>query len=376
MAPHPNPERQRAAAGVEAAASHFAVDGALVAAEPFGTGHIHDSYRLTWRGAKTTARFLLQRINEMVFPRPAEVMENIARVTAHMAQRLQRAGAADAGRRVPMLVRTRDGGTYYRDRAGACWRMFRFIEGTRVYEAVRTPAQAEQAGRAFGRFQSLLADFAGPRLHETIPGFHDTLSRFASLDHAVQADSCNRAGAARAEIEVANCYRPLASALLDLQRRSEIPERVVHNDAKISNVLFDQAIDEALCVVDFDTVMPGLSLFDFGDMVRSMTCRAAEDEVDLAKVAVELPLFEGLARGYLATAGAFLTPAERANLVVAGKVITLEQAVRFLTDFLAGDPYYKTHRPSHNLDRCRTQLKLVKSIEQRESRMSRLVERP
>ena len=177
----------------------------------------------------------------------------------------------------------------------------------------------------------------------------------------------------RAEIDFVQQRRSSADVLLDLHRGGLIPQRVVHNDAKISNVLLDQATGEALCVVDLDTVMPGLSLYDFGDMVRSMTTTAAEDEPDASRVAVELPLFEGLARGYLAAAADFLTSAERQHLVTAGKLITLEQAVRFLADHLRGDVYYKTQHPNHNLDRCRTQLTLLESIERNEGEMERIV---
>lgn len=358
---------------IQMLAARFAVGGRLVRVQPF-SGHINDSFILTCEYDGGPARFLLQRINESVFRRPVEVMENIRRVTAHIAAKLKTQNVSDVDRRVLTLVPTHAGEVYHCDEAGGCWRLYRFIEGTRVYETVETPRQAESAGRAFGTFQCLLADFAGPRLNETIPDFHNTPLRYEALDRAVQADSCNRAVVARAEIEAAQRHRPLASALLDLHGAGELPERIAHNDAKISNVLLDESTDEALCVVDLDTVMPGLALYDFGDMVRSMATTAAEDETDLSKVEVEMELFEGLARGYLATAGGFLTPGERRNLVAAGKVITLEQAVRFLADFLLGDTYYKTQRPNHNLDRCRTQFKLLESIERCETQMTHLLE--
>ena len=357
----------------ETLATRFAVDGRLAHVEPT-SGHINDSFILTYRHRDGSARYLLQRINEFVFPRPAEVMENIQRVTGHVAAKLKTQGVTDIHRRVLTLVLTQEGEPYHRDDAGGCWRLYHFIEGTRVCEAVETPRQAEFVGRAFGEFQGLLVDFAGRRLHETIPDFHNTPLRYGALDRAVQADSHKRVAVARAEIDLAQRYRPLASALLDLHRAGELPERIAHNDAKISNVLLDETTDEALCVVDLDTVMPGLALYDFGDMVRSMASSVAEDETDLSKVEVEMPLFEGLARGYMATAGAFLTPAERENLVIAGKVITLEQAVRFLTDFLVGDQYYKKHRPNHNLERARAQLKLLESIERHEAQMEHLVQ--
>ncbi|MBU0616248.1 MAG: aminoglycoside phosphotransferase family protein [Planctomycetes bacterium] len=357
----------------ETLATRFAVDGRLARAEPT-SGHINDSFIVTYQHGDRATRYLLQRINEFVFPHPAEVMENIQRVTAHIAARLKTQGVADVHRRVLTLVPTHEGEPYHCDAAGGCWRLYHFIKGTRVYEAVETPRQAEFVGQAFGTFQCLLANFAGPRLHETIPDFHNTPLRYEVLDHAVQADPCNRAAIARAAIDLAKRYRPLAGILLDLHKSGRIPERIAHNDAKISNVLLDETTGEALCVVDLDTVMPGLALYDFGDMVRSMTTTAAEDETDQSKVEVEMPLFEGLARGYLGAAGEFLTSTERNSLVVAGKLITLEQAVRFLTDFLVGDKYYKTHRPRHNLDRCRAQFKLVESIERHEALMNRFVE--
>jgi Ser/Thr protein kinase RdoA (MazF antagonist) len=361
--------------GVEAIAAQFVVEGELAAAEPFGAGHINDSFLLTYRRDDKTARYLLQRINDAVFPKPALLVENIRRVTAHITKKLMSRGVSDVGRRVLTLLPTHDGEPCYRDDAGSYWRLYRFVEQTRVHEAAETPEQAAHAGRMFGTFQQQLADLGGPRLHETIPDFHNTPLRFEALDWAVQTDPCQRAALARDEIDFADRHRSLAGVLLDLQRRGEIPERVVHNDAKISNVLFDAVTDEALCVVDLDTVMPGLSLYDFGDMMRSMTCTAAEDEIDLSRVEVQMSLFEALARGYVRATGGFLTPAEREHLVFAGKLITLEQGVRFLTDYLNSDTYYKTQRPNHNLDRCRTQFKLVESITRHESRMARFVAR-
>jgi len=388
-----------------AIAARFAVADELLAVEPFGAGHINDSYRLTYRvaragpsprgrvsagatplspavdgrsrsnGGVAGERYLLQRINAAVFRQPAELMENICRVTAHIAQRLRSHGMPDVGRRVPTFIPAHDGAPYCRDEVGGWWRLQRFIERTRTYEAPQTPAHAEAAGRAYGEFQRLLTGLPGPPLHETIPDFHNTPLRYAALERAVAADVCGRVAEARSEIEFAFERRPLAGLLVGLQRAGALPERIVHNDAKLSNVLMDVATGQALCVVDLDTVMPGLSLYDFGDMVRSMTCPAAEDETDLSKVRVQMPLFAALARGYLRAARAFLNTTERAHLVAAGKLIALEQGVRFLTDYLSGDTYYKVHRPKHNLDRTRTQLKLVESIEQHEPAMQRVLDR-
>jgi hypothetical protein len=359
---------------IPVAAARFAISGTPAAVEPLRGGHIHDSYRLTCLDADQATFYLLQRINSAVFGEPALMAENIQRVTTHIARRLRLQETSDVDRRVLELVPTRQGDFCLRDEAGAFWRMYRFIESVVTHETVPSPRHAEEAGRAFGLFQSLLSDWTGPRLHETIPDFHNTPLRFEALEKAVANDVCGRVSTARAEIDSAMRHRPLGSILVDLHRRREIPERIVHNDAKISNVLFDAGTGEAMCVVDLDTVMPGLSLYDFGDMVRSMTCPAAEDETDLARVEAHLPLFEGLARGYLTAAGSFLNTVERQHLVLAGKIITLEQGVRFLTDFLNGDRYYKTSRPLHNLDRCRTQLRLLDSMICCEQRMQRIVD--
>ncbi len=354
-------------------AARFALDGNLVSVEPFAGGHINDSFLVGVEQPAGRGRYLLQRINSTIFRQPEQVMQNIARVTGHVADRLCAKGIADVERRTLTLMPTREGLPFYRAPAGECWRVYRFIERARAYLAVETPKQAEQAGRAFGNFQRFLADLPAPRLHNTIPDFHNTPKRYAALDDAVARDAAGRVAQTQAEINQARHYRSLASALLDLHAAGDIPERITHNDTKISNVLLDVDTDEALCVVDLDTVMSGLSPYDFGDMVRSMTTTAAEDETDLSKVRLEMSLFEGLARGYLSAAGEFLTFAERANLVTAGKLITLEQAVRFLTDHLNSDIYYKIDRPNQNLDRCRAQFKLLESIKRCEARMTRFV---
>ncbi|MFH1747767.1 MAG: aminoglycoside phosphotransferase family protein [Planctomycetota bacterium] len=355
-------------------AAQFDVTGDLIATEPLIGGHINDSFILTYQADDRQQRYLLQRINDTVFPHPEQVIENIQHVTSHIAQRLNASGVPDVTRRVLTLVHTRAGALYYRDVAGAVWRLYHYITDTCVHQAVKTAEQAQAAGSAFGEFQQLLADYSGPRLHETIPDFHHTPRRYSALDEAVRLDACGRVAMAHAELDFAQAQRSLAGALLDLHAAGELPERIVHNDAKISNVLFDNQTGVALCVVDLDTVMPGLAIYDFGDMVRSMATTTAEDETDLARVEVRMPLFEGLARGYLKSAGGFLTAAERDHLVVAGQLITLEQGVRFLTDYLQGDTYYKTRRPEQNLDRCRTQFKLLESIERQEALMIRVVE--
>ena len=354
-------------------AEEFALEGEIVSIEPYTGGHINDSFLVEVELSDRRQRYLLQRINTAIFRQPEQVLENIQRVTGHLAIRLAVEGYTDVQRRVLTLVPTYSGGVFCRQDSGDCWRVYRYIENTQAYLAVETREQAEQAGLAFGEFQRLLADLPAPRLHETITDFHNTPRRLAALEEAIARDAAGRVGECRAEIDDVLRRRSLATVLLDLYAGGDIPERVTHNDTKISNVLLDRDTDEALCVVDLDTVMPGLSLYDFGDMVRSMVTTTTEDETDLSKVEVELGLFEGLTRGYLAATAEFLTPTERAHLVSAGKLITFEQATRFLNDYLNGDSYYKISRPNHNLERARTQLKLLESIEQNEHEMTRLV---
>lgn len=353
------------AAAVQTIAERFAISGDVASVTPLPGGHINDSYRVGVRRGGGPHAYLLQALNPRVFPRPTLVMENVARVTRHMAAR--KPG-------VPTLVPTHDGADWHGEPDGTCWRMFVFVDGV-VHEVARGPEDARSAGRAFGEFLRLLADYDGPPLHETIAGFHDTAARFARLEGAVHADPCRRVDEARGEIEAVMTRRPLADVLPPLVASGEIPRRIVHNDAKIANVLLDERTAEPLCVVDLDTVMPGSALWDFGDLVRSTVSPTAEDEEGLARVGVRLPLFAALVRGYLQEAGPLLVPRERALLGFAGRLVTLEQAVRFLTDHLEGDRYYRVARPGHNLVRCRTQLALLRSLESHASELDGLVTR-
>jgi Ser/Thr protein kinase RdoA (MazF antagonist) len=352
---------------IRAIAGQFQLAGEFFHAEPFGSGHINDTYRFTIESGGARSRFILQRLNTAVFQNPAAVMENIRRVTAHLGEKMS--GAPDAARRVLTLVPACDGESFHCDADGSWWRVFPFIERTRAVDVVESPVQTFAAAKAFGQFQKLLADLPAPRLHETIADFHHTPKRFAALEKAVAADTCNRAASAKPEIEFALRHQAICRVLLD----AHLPERVTHNDTKINNVLLDEMTGEGVCVIDLDTVMPGLVLYDFGDMVRSMTNPAAENERDLAKVEMQFPLFEALLRGYLAGAGDFLTPAEKNLLPVSGQLIAFELGLRFLTDFLAGDTYFKVRCEGENFDRCRTQFKLFESIRRQESVIGKLV---
>ena len=354
---------------VQGVARHFQIHGGFLSAEPYGSGHINDTYCVVFDQGGVRVRYVLQRINHNIFKNPVALMENIQRVTTHLGKKC--AGHSDQSRRVLTLIPTRDGLAYHRDAEGNIWRAYIFIEHARTFDAVESAAQAFKAAQAFGQFQKLLADLPAPRLHDTIPDFHHTPKRYVALEKAIQADAANRVRLAQPEIEFALRHQAICRVLLD----AHLPERVTHNDTKFNNVMLDDATGEGICVIDLDTVMPGLALYDFGDMVRTTTSPAKEDERDLSKVKMQFPMFEALARGYLSSAAEFLTPAEKKLLPFSGKLITFEIGIRFLTDYLEGDTYFKVHREGHNLDRCRTQFKLVESIEQQEDEMNKLVER-
>lgn len=345
----------------------FEIGGEFAGAAPYGSGHINDTYCAVFDQAAMPVRYIVQRINSTIFKNPSAMMENIQRVTAHLAAQV--AGESDCERHVLTLIPARNGQAWHVDADGEYWRVYRFIERARTYDAVESTDQAFQAARAFGRFQRLLGGLPAPRLHDTIPDFHHTPKRFFALQQAVALDVAGRAIHAKPEIEFALAHESIAGVLLN----AGLPERVTHNDTKFNNVMLDDATGEGICVIDLDTVMPGLALYDFGDMVRTATSPAKEDELDLSRVTMQFPMFEALVRGYLGSAGSLLTRAEKDHLVFSGKVIAFEQGIRFLADYLAGDIYYKVHRDGHNLDRCRTQFKLLESIERQEERMDRLV---
>jgi Ser/Thr protein kinase RdoA (MazF antagonist) len=353
----------------------FQIYGEILHAETLKIGHINETYTATYDQGGTRVRYIHQKINRNVFKNPVGVMKNVMRVTTHIRRKQETRNLRDATRRSLIVIPTRDGRSFYENGDREVWRTFVFIEGVETYEAVQSPQQAYQAGRAFGEFQQLLVDLPGERLIETIPDFHHTRKRFTVLQHAIEKDRYNRAKDARQEIDVALKHEPLVDVILQAMAKGRIPERITHNDTKFNNVMLDVLTGEAMCIVDLDTVMPGCALYDFGDMVRTTTSPTLEDEPDLSKVRMQLPMFKKLTEGYLSTAGQFLTKAEKAHIAFAGKLITFEIGIRFLTDYLSGDSYFRIHRPAHNLDRCRTQFKLVESIERQEEAMRKFVEK-
>ena len=352
---------------------HFRFEGNFVRAEPIPSGHINDSYAAWFRWPDgTLQRYLLQRINHHVFRSPEKLMANIAGITGHLCQKIV-AGGGNPLRETITLVPCAQGCTYYQTPDGDYWRAALFIEGARTYDVVQNLAHVYSAARAFGQFQRLVSDFPVDRLHETIPDFHHTPKRFDAFIASVERDACNRAASVRAEIEFVERRAAMTSTLVDLLAQGHLPLRVTHNDTKFNNVLIDDVTGEGICVIDLDTVMPGLSVYDFGDAVRSGANPAAEDEQDLSRVTVDLDIFGRFAAGYLDAARGFLTPLEIDLLPFSATLMTFECGMRFLTDHLNGDHYFRIHRPNHNLDRCRTQFKMVQDMEARFDEMMNIV---
>jgi hypothetical protein len=315
----------------------------------------------------------MQEINQNVFRDPASLMENIERVTRHLRGKIQAAGG-DPGRETLTLVDTVEGKSFYRDDRGDWWRAYRFIEGATARERPIDMRQVTAAGRAFGAFQGMLTDFPAATLHEVLPDFHNTPKRFAAFVEAVERDRAHRAAGVQAEIRFYENRAAETGVVSELLRDGRLPLRVTHNDTKFSNVLMDDRTGEGLCVVDLDTVMPGSALFDFGDAVRAGAATAAEDEPDSARAGISLPTFEALAHGYMEAARGFLTQTEIEHLAFSARLITLEQGIRFLGDYLNGDTYYRVHRESQNLDRCRTQIVMLEDMERNFDRMTAIVD--
>ncbi len=342
---------------------NFEFKGEFIQAIPYYLGHINDTHAASFRKPDgKVQRYILQRINHYVFKKPEEVMENIAAVTEHLRRKIIAAGG-DPYREALTLIPAVDGGAYYRTDSGDYWRAYLFIEGAQTYQIPKSAYHVYNAGRAFGNFQQLLADFSVTRLHETIPDFHHTKKRFDTFVGVVEADACNRARYVKDEIEFILQRADETPVIVDLIERGELPVRVTHNDTKFNNVMIDDRTGDGICVIDLDTVMPGSSLYDFGDAIRSIANTAAEDERDLMKVHFDPEIFEQFTRGYLEAVRGALTQTEYENLAFSSRLITQECGMRFLTDYLSGDVYFRTQRENHNLDRCRTQFKLVREME-------------
>jgi len=353
---------------------HFDFKGDFSAAEPYGLGHINDTYLAKFRLNGSIQRYILQRINHNVFQDPEGLMSNIQTVTQHLREKISSAGG-DPKRETLTLIPTKDGDAYMRTNEGDYWRGYLFINNARTYESVENIEHVYHAAKAFGNFQNLLSDYSSQNLIETIPNFHNTQKRFEAFVEAVEKDELNRAQFSKPEIEFVFNREQDVSVLVDKLQEGELPERVTHNDTKFNNVLIDNISGAGVCVIDLDTVMPGLSLYDFGDAIRTLANPAAEDERDLSFVNFDLQIFDSFAHGYLDAIGEVLTSGEIGYLPFSAILMTLECGMRFLTDHLQGDKYFKIDREDHNLDRCRTQFKMVADMDLRMDEMQRIVEK-
>ena len=351
------------------AAAAFAFDRPAGEAERFGAGHINDTFAV-W-AADRSKRWILQRINTDTFTDPAGLMENVTGVTAYLRRQIIERGG-DPDRETLNVIPTLDGKAYYTDTEGGAWRAYIFVEGTVCLQKVENERDFYTAAETFGNFQNQLAGYPAATLHETIARFHDTPNRYANFEKALAADVMGRAKDVGPEIAFIRAREADCRVLVDQLAAGVLPLRVTHNDTKLNNVLIDQATGKGICVIDLDTVMPGLSAYDFGDSIRFGANDCAEDEPDQSKVHFSLHLYKVFAEGYLAAAGSAMTEAERRSLPWGAKLMTLECGIRFLTDYLEGDHYFKISRPAQNLDRARTQFTLVEGMEREFDAMTQL----
>lgn len=351
----------------------FKFTGSFLKAEPCGNGHINSSYAVYFdTGEGNTVRYVLQKINVAVFKRPEELMENIENITTHIRKKVI-ADDGDPQRETLTIIQTIGGKSFYKSEEGEYWRSYHFIEDTQSYQLVENPNHFYHSGKAFGRFQQQLADFPADKLYETIPDFHHTEKRYDAFLEAVRKDAKGRAKLVESEIRFVLDRGGDTKVLVELLQLGKLPLRVTHNDTKFNNVLIDNRTGEGVCVIDLDTVMPGSALYDFGDSIRSGATTAEEDEVDLNKVGLDLDLFQSFTKGFLEAAGGSLTETELEYLPFSAKLLTLECGMRFLTDYLNGDVYFRIHRENHNLDRARNQFKLVLDMEQKFPSMQEII---
>lgn len=359
---------------IDNAIAAFRLAGIPRSVNPHGNGHINDTYLVICDDAGNVKKYILQRMNHSIFRNPQALMENVAGVTSYLQEKIRERNG-DPNRETLSVIKTKDGKNYFEDSLHNFWRVFPFIEDTYCLEKVENAGDFYDCAQAFGSFQRQLADYPAETLHETIPLFHHTPSRFQTFQKAVREDSLGRADSVREEINFALAREADTHVLTDLLEKGKLPLRVTHNDTKLNNILFDAVTKKALCIIDLDTVMPGLSLYDFGDAIRTGANTGAEDETDLSKIGLDLSLFETFTDGFLTGCAGSLTPLEIELLPMGAKLMTYECGIRFLADYLVGDVYFKIHREHHNLDRARTQFKLVADMEAKWEEMAEIVRR-
>ena len=351
----------------------FPFIGKFVSATELTSGNINNTYHLTYKSGERIIHYTLQHINPYVFKEPEKVMENIKNVTEYLKSTLEEQGL-DPTRRVLQMIRTKKGEIMYKDAEGYYWRAYYYIDNATPYNSVKKPEHFYEVGRIFGEFQKLLCDYPVDDLHETIPDFHNTTRRFYAFVAAVAEDKAGRVDEVEDEIEFLFDRRRMMGEIVKKLKKGEIARRVTHNDTKINNVLIDDATDKAICVIDLDTVMPGSALYDFGDAIRFGASTAAEDEEDLSKISLDMNLFRQFTAGILSEVRGFSPDHDIRLLPMGVKVITCELAMRFLTDYIDGDLYFKVRSPDHNLIRARAQMKLLTDIEKKSEEMDNVIE--
>lgn len=350
------------------------MEGEIGSIEAHGNGHINDTFLVTCQMAEgKTRRYILQRMNQEVFKNPKELMENVTGVTTFLQNKIRENGG-DPEREALNVILLKDGGSYWQEEDNTFWRVYRFVEGADSLDVVERPEEFYESAVAFGQFQKLLADYPAESLHETIPNFHNTIDRVEKFKTAVEADVMKRAADVREEIQFVLDREADCHVLCDMLAAGEIPLRVTHNDTKLNNIMLDHETGKGICVIDLDTVMPGSALYDYGDSIRFGANTGAEDEKDLSKISCDLELFALYTKGFIEGCGGSLTEKEIRMLPMGAKLMTLECGMRFLTDYLEGDHYFKIHRPEHNLDRTRTQFRMVKDMEDKWEKMQEIVE--
>ncbi len=351
----------------------FTANGSFAEAFPCGNGHIHDTFRIE-TSEKDREDYILQKLNNIVFRNIPELQENIERVTMHMHRKLLLIPGADVKRECLTLVPAKNGKSFIVDKDGSFWRMFIFITDNRSYDIVDSPEKAYEGGRAIGRFQALLTDLPGKPLNETIPSFHDVEKRIDNFMNSLKNDPVGRVNETTGETDSILKRADEMRIIQKLGREGKIPVRITHNDTKFNNILFD-VNGKSLCLIDLDTVMHGYFHSDFGDAIRTGANSAAEDESDLSKVKMDIDLFGAYARGYLSETNNTLNAIEKEYLAFAPLLMTYEQALRFLTDYIDGDIYYRIHNKSHNIQRTRSQIRLLESIESQYTEMQKIITR-
>ncbi|MCU0456545.1 MAG: aminoglycoside phosphotransferase family protein [Bacteroidales bacterium] len=351
----------------------FSAKGSYLNAEPFGSGHIHETWLIRTAGPGEDD-YILQKINNIVFKNIPELQENIERVTRHLRKKISDIPGSDIKRECLQMMPAKDGKSWLTDNHGDNWRLFVFISNHRSYDIVDSPDKAWEGGKAIGRFQALLADLPGKPLHETIPSFHDVEKRIDTFINTLKADPAGRAGYTKPETDFMLKRADDMRIIHKLGREGKIPVRITHNDTKFNNILFDEN-DRSLCIIDLDTVMPGYFHSDFGDAIRTGANVAAEDEKELSKIRMDISLFRAYAEGYLSETRNTLNGIEKEYLAFAPLLMTYEQAMRFLTDHIDGDKYYRIHHNDHNLQRTRAQIRLLESMEEQYGEMKGIIEK-